>query len=354
MTAKTAETAAKTAKTKSMKTKTQKILTVIGGLLVAGVLLLGAGAYFYGPTLTAMTTGSARFLDTDSPKRYTSTVLSLAEQGIYADSKEFADAAEHARAAAKQADSLDDVRAPLNDAVRAAGGKHSRLIEPDEQSGGEDAADGASSPDPGVEQKDGLAWATVPGIDRNDDIQGYADTLSNGLAAARDNGACGAVVDLRGNGGGDMGPMLAGLSPLLPDGTALEFEFGARTNAVTVDGNSVKGGGTPLTTAGGKWDVPVAVLVDGGTASSGEATMLSFRGLDNSRSFGTPTAGFASANTVYDFPDGSELMLTIAKDRDRNGATYSEDPIDPDVKTDSGDVAVAEAERWLRDESGCS
>lgn len=108
----TAETAAKSAKTKSMKTKTQKILTVIGGLLVAGVLLLGAGAYFYGPTLTAMTTGSARFLGTDSPKRYTSTVLSLAEQGIYADSKEFADAAEHARAAAKQADSLDDVRAP--------------------------------------------------------------------------------------------------------------------------------------------------------------------------------------------------------------------------------------------------
>ena len=183
---------------------------------------------------------------------------------------------------------------------------------------------------------------------RHDDGQHYADTLAKGLTAARDSGACGAVVDLRGNDGGDMGPMLAGVSPLLPDGTALEFVSNAYSSPVTIEGNGVRGGGSPTTTSGGKWDAPVAVLVDGDTASSAEATMLAFRGLDNSRSFGAPTAGYASANMVYDFPDGSALMLTIAKDKARTGEVFSEDPIQPD-EPGGEDAALA----WLAAEHSC-
>lgn len=334
----------------------RRILTVIGVLFLAAVLVAAVAAYFYGPAVSAMTTGKARFLGTDSPKRYTSTVLQLAEQGIYSDSEEFAAASEHAKEVAKDADSVDEVRAALDDAIHAAGGKHSRLFSPEEaeQRGADsDASDSADGAGPAVDVDGGVVVATVPGVSRHADVQGYADTLADGLTQARDGGACGAIVDLRGNDGGDMGPMLAGLSPLIPDGTAMEFEYSARTSPVTVGGNSVSGGGTPLSTHGGKWDVPTAVLVDEETASSGEATMLAFRGLDNARSFGTPTAGFASANTVYDFPDGSELMLTIAKDRDREGRTYAEDPLDPDTKTESGDAALTEAQKWLRDDHGC-
>nr|WP_284522795.1 S41 family peptidase [Corynebacterium aquatimens] len=43
-----------------------------------------------------------------------------------------------------------------------------------------------------------------------------------------------------------------------------------------------------LSQPAGKWDAPVAVLVDDQTGSSGEATMLAFRGLERSRSFGSP------------------------------------------------------------------
>src|SRR5690625_7039657 len=43
--------------------------------------------------------------------------------------------------------------------------------------------------------------------------------------------------------------------------------------------------------------------------------MLAFKGLENAVSFGQPTAGYATANAVYDFPDSSSLMLTIAQDR---------------------------------------
>ena len=323
----------------------KKVLTSIAA--VFGVLLIAAGAvaYVYGPTVTAMFTGTAKFMGTDTPKRYTSTVLDLAEQGIYADSPEFSEASTKAREAAKQADSLDDIRPLLNDAVQAAGGKHSRLIDPDVE---QEYAELESKP-AAVERNGDIAWATVPGVGRHDDGQHYADTLAKGLTAARDSGACGAVVDLRGNDGGDMGPMLAGVSPLLPDGTALEFVSNAYSSPVTIEGNGVRGGGSPTTTSGGKWDAPVAVLVDGDTASSAEATMLAFRGLDNSRSFGAPTAGYASANMVYDFPDGSALMLTIAKDKARTGEIFSEDPIQPDKPGDE-DAALA----WLAEEHGCS
>ena len=325
--------------------KARKVLLTVGGLMVALILAAATVLYVYGPAATAMYTGTARFFGTDTPKRYTSTVLDLAGQGIYADSAEFAEASAAAREEAKHAETLEDIRPALNKAVHAAGGKHSKLIAPVTGDDDEVAETEAAS----VAVRNGVAVATVPGIDRHADLQAYADTLTSGLIQARDDGACGAIVDLRGNYGGDMGPMLAGLSPLLPDGEVLEFVTAGGSMPVSVSGNAVNGGGSAVETAGGKWDAPTAVLVDEHTASSGEATMLSFRGLERSRSFGAPTAGYASANMVYDFPDGNALMLTIAKDRARTGEIFSEDPIQPDEPGDE-DAALA----WLAEEHGCS
>lgn len=327
----------------------KKVLRILGGVVVALVLLIAAAGYVWGPTLTAQMTGQARFFGTDTPKRYANTVLDLSESmGIYGDSEEFAAARAEVEEAAKSARHKYELIEPLNAAVHAAGGKHSKLHHEEANQDGI-----APSAQVGVETTDGIALATVPGISRDEDVQGYADTLANGLTEARDGGACGAIVDLRGNDGGDMGPMVAGLSPLLPDGTALEFVSRMNTTQVTVEGNAVRGGGTPLETTGGKWEAPTAVLVDANTASSGEATMLAFRGLDTARSFGTPTAGFASANMVYDFPDGSVLMLTIAKDKARTGEEFAEDPIEPDSPTVTADEALDEAKAWLREQHDC-
>lgn len=329
----------------------KKVLLALGGVVVTIALLLAAAAYTWGPTLSAQMTGQARFLGKDSPQRYARTVLDLSEtMGIYGDSPEFATARAEAEEAAQYAQHQYELLEVLDQAVRAAGGKHSRLFYPGDSQSGEDttAAEQAN-----VTTSGGIALADVPGVGREDNVQEYADTLARGLAEARDSGACGAIVDLRGNYGGDMGPMVAGLSSLLPDGTVLEFENRMNTTQVTVDGNAVRGGGTPLETTGGKWEAPTAVLVDGTTASSGEATMLAFRGLETSRSFGEPTAGFASANMVYDFPDSSLLMLTVAKDKARTGEVFAEDPIVPDTRTASADEALDEAKGWLRTEHGC-
>ena len=275
-----------------------------------------AAVYFLGPSYGGALLGKPYIPFNTSEKRInTAMVDTAAYTGIYGESEEF----QRAREAFKE----DPTNAELLvAAIDAAGGKHSKVFNTEK----EKAIDNA---EPSVSFEDGILRATVPSIGRHDDGQAYADTLAQGLTAHPE--ACAAVVDLRGNDGGDMGPMYAGLSPLLPDGTALSFVSRMGTSDVVIDGNSVTGGGTPTTTSGGKLEVPVAVITDDETASSAEATLLAFRGLDNVRTFGEPTAGYASANVVLDYPDGRSLMLTTAKDKARTGEEFAEDPIAPDA-----------------------
>ncbi|MFH0411042.1 S41 family peptidase [Corynebacterium sp. L4756] len=319
----------------------KKIVLSVSVLLLAAI---AAAVYFLGPTVGAMYTGKPIFLGHDSPKRYGNSVLTMAEtQGIHADSQEFARAKVEAQAAIESANTREELYEPLRKAVEAAGGKHSSLFTPEESAA--QSEDIETDEQPTIKRQGGMVVATLPAVNRNADVQAYADTIAEGVQ----NATC-AVVDLRGNTGGDMGPMVAGLSPLLPDGDAMFFHSPYTESAVTVDGTSVSGGGTALSVEAEKnTDIPIAVLVDEKTASSGEATMLAFKGLENAVSFGQPTAGFATANTVYDYPDGSYLMLTIAQDKDRNGQVYGDDPIAPDHQVDD---AMASAQAWLS-EHGC-
>lgn len=319
-----------------------RVVVLVLAVLAAAVL------YLYGPTLSAKLTGTARFLGTDTPKRYADTVLELADLGVYADSEEYAQARAAAISAASGASSRAELYPLLDDAVNAAGGKHSALLRPGDEVA---AAETAASDNVGVAVDGGIAVASVPAISRHDDGQRYADALGEGLAKARDGGSCGAIVDLRGNTGGDMYPMLAGVSPLLPDGPAFWFQYAGGEAAIAVTGNTI-GDRFGLSTPVGKWDVPVAVLVDDHTGSSGEATMLAFRGLEASRSFGSPTAGYASANSAFDFPDGTTLLITQAWDKARTGELFGEDPIQPDEVTGTED-ALAAAKRWLGQSTGC-
>lgn len=319
----------------------KKILLSVFVVIIAAVV---ATVYFLGPTMGAMLTGRPIFLGHDSPKRYGEAILTLAEtQGIYADSQDFARAKVEAQAAIKTAETREELYAPLRKAVQAAGGKHSNLLTSQDNAEAEEAI--AGDEQSSIDKHGDIVTVKVPAVSRKADVQSYADTIAAGVEDA----AC-AVVDLRGNGGGDMGPMLAGLSPLLPDGDALFFHSAMGDSPVTVDGTSTSGGGTSLSVDAQKnTDIPIAVLVDAHTASSAEATMLAFKGLENAVSFGQPTAGYATANAVYDFPDSSSLMLTIAQDMDRNGEVYGDEPVEPDHVVDD---AAAAAQAWLL-QQGC-
>lgn len=313
------------------------------GSLIAIVLVLGLSAtWILGPSAGIALRAQPFFLIPPSPQRYAAVVVDYAEKlGIHGDTPEFQKAKQEALDEIKDAQTLADTHEPLNRLLKAAGGKHSRLIPPKE----------ASQPSgdvlPEVSQEGRVLVLKVPEYIGELNGEDYANTLAKGIGDAD---ACGAVVDLRGNGGGDMGPMVAGLSPLLPDGDVLWFAGRDSTTAVTINGNSAYGGGSPIEAAAvGKVDWPVAILTDSGTASSAEATLLSFRGLPYSQSFGEATAGYASSNTAFTMSDGAMVLLTIAKDKDRTGEEHLDDPVEPDHPTPD---PMSAALKWL-EHQGC-
>ncbi|APT83837.1 hypothetical protein CAQU_00625 [Corynebacterium aquilae DSM 44791] len=314
---------------------------------VTGVILAGLG-YVYGPAITAMTTGQPRYVIKPSPQKYAADVLRIADyMAIDSDSENYARVKEEIKPRIKSASSYEDLYEPLNQAMKAAGGKHSSFLPPEKT----EPSTAENSVAPTVESSGNIGIVRLPSLGKGEFGQTYADIVTQGLL---EHAQCGAIVDLRGNDGGDMGPMVAGVSPLLPDGVLLRFVGGAFTSTVNLTGNSVSGGGSPTATSGGKRDVPVAILTDGDTASSAEATLLAFRGLDNTRSFGTPTAGYASANSLILMPDRGGIQLTVANDEARTGEVFSDDPIPPDELVD-GDPAQVEkaALAWLAS-TGCT
>lgn len=155
-----------------------------------------------------------------------------------------------------------------------------------------------------------LGYVAVPGYSGGapDAIRAYAARMHQVLAASLPRARCGWVVDLRGNGGGNMYPMLAGLRPFLGDGTVA----------------------------------------------------IAFRGRPRTRSFGAPTRGLSTANTMIPLPDGARLVLTVAVDADRTGRRYG-GVVEPDERVGpaqggeagEGDEALARAEAWLAGASGC-
>jgi carboxyl-terminal processing protease len=182
----------------------------------------------------------------------------------------------------------------------------------------------------------------------------YADTLQAWIAEMDANDPVGWIVDLTDNRGGYMWPMLAGLGPLLGEGELGSFVFPNELPARW----SYRAGGAFLrdvacarTTGDGfrasAAAVPIAVLVTGRTASSGEAVLIAFVGRPNARSFGTNTRGLATANEGFSLPDGATIMLTVGTCADRFGRVYGHS-IEPDHHV-QGDVREiqARAAAWI-------
>ena len=167
------------------------------------------------------------------------------------------------------------------------------------------------------------------------------------------------VVDLRGNTGGNMYPMIAGLGPLTGEGTLGHFIKMVDKRELTTawfykKGGSGAGSGTivkvlkpyKLKNKASK----VAVLIGRKTSSSGEMTAISFIGKKSSRLFGTSSGGYTTGNVSFSLSDGSNLLLASSYTADRNMKRYRK-KINPDevVKPvgDGTDGDVKAASAWL-------
>lgn len=192
----------------------------------------------------------------------------------------------------------------------------------------------------------------------------FAQALQDGIKATHEAGACGWIVDLRGNGGGNMWPMLVGVGPVLGEGILGSFQVAGRHagNWFYRDGVSGTEGaagfvGARLSGAAFRLETapPVAVLIDGGTGSSGEATAIAFKGREHTRFFGTPSAGYSTSTQGFPMGDGVNLVVAVGVDVDRDGTPYPAE-VRPDVavtyaQTSSGtDTQLGAASEWLAQE----
>lgn len=311
---------------------------ILGAAALAALVIGGTGAWAvheYGPRFGV-------YLLPPSPERYAEIVIDRLDTGYYAEGPEWAAARAALVHAAPAATSYEELYPLIDAATRAAGGKHS-VFQPRE------TREGASASDPilpTVSVAEGVGIVTLPElVDPDDRAQhDYADVIATGIAAHADQ-ACGWIVDVRGNGGGNMYPMLSGVSALLPDGPALSFRTrGGTATTVTVqqDGGGLEGQTIVSVSPRAKiTGAPIAVLQDAGTGSSAEAVVTAFRGVEGVRLFGTPTAGYTSANLPIPLYDGARIILTQSIYADRTGTEYPEVPLLPDetVPTDAAEAA---------------
>jgi C-terminal processing protease CtpA/Prc len=181
----------------------------------------------------------------------------------------------------------------------------------------------------------------------------FANGIQDQIRAKDRADLTGWIVDLRGNGGGNMWPMLAGIGPILGEGVAGHFvaPSGAATEWGYSGGASYHGA-----TVVQRVDVPyrlqrerprVAVLTDNLVGSSGEAMVVAFRKRPDTRSFGTATCGLSTANRQFTLADGAVLNLTVSVMADRALVKYG-DSITPDETLTVPDAAVQRAVAWLQ------
>jgi hypothetical protein len=160
------------------------------------------------------------------------------------------------------------------------------------------------------------------------------------------------IVDLRENTGGNMYPMIAGLGPLIDNGTLGHFISSNNKREYKWYYENGKCGAGIETVVNIKdyyfpknRNAKIAVLVGPNTASSGEMTAISFIGKSNTKLFGQPTAGLTTANQGFKLSDKSTLLLAVSTVSDRNDKKYLQS-ITPNIICDN-DKIMELAEKWV-------
>lgn len=325
---------------KSNKRKSRKLRIALGICIPLALIIAAALTVFakYGPDF-------GLYLVPPSAERYGKDALAtIGKNGIYSGSDEWKSTYEECLKMIENAESYEDTYPAIKKALSVCGGKHSMLMTKSESQSTSDSYDEVL---PTVSLNGDIAVIKLPDfLGTAEAGRKYAKVAEDFIHENRDK-INGVVLDLRGNTGGDMGPMATAVSSLLPDGELMYYHYHSYDVPVTLKDGVISNAGT-----GGKslypdekLKVPVAILTDGMTASSGEALTLCFRGLENVKTFGAPTAGYTSVNMLYSLYDGAQMYLTVAFDKARTGEIFKETSIEPDVATDSPLEAALE---WLR------
>jgi carboxyl-terminal processing protease len=134
--------------------------------------------------------------------------------------------------------------------------------------------------------------------------RGAADELDHALIELKQGGMKSLILDLRGNPGGLLSSAVAVLQRFCPKGDELVAVRGRNNESDQI----FRMQSDP--TAG---DIPLAILVDGGSASASEIVAGAVQDLDRGVLIGETTFGKGLVQSVVSFETGEALKLTTAK-----------------------------------------
>ncbi len=137
-------------------------------------------------------------------------------------------------------------------------------------------------------------------------IESFTERTGDEAAAAiremQAQGVAALILDLRDNSGGLISPAVATVGHFIHDGVVL-YELTRREpeeQAVEVQGGSIAA------------DIPLVVLVNGGTASAAEIVAGALQDHGRAALVGEPTFGKGSVQLIYEISDGSSVHITSA------------------------------------------
>ena len=148
-----------------------------------------------------------------------------------------------------------------------------------------------------------------------------ADQFHNALTELQSQGMKALVIDLRNNGGGSVEAVCSIADELLPEGPIVFTEYkDEEWQERSSDASCV--------------DVPMAVLMNGNSASASEILAGALQDYEEAVIVGTQSYGKGIVQSVIDLRDGTALKITTAKYYTPNGNNIHEIGITPDVEID--------------------
>jgi len=293
------------------------------------------------------------FVGCTSPQTYLNKAVDIMEENsINKNSIDWVKFRNEVLEKGSNAENIKDTYPAIQYALGLLGDHHSFLMTPDKCKTYNDPD--LSLPEISTELIDNkIGYIKIPGFRgaSNERAQKFAQQIQDAIRELDKNNIKYWIVDLGDDTGGNMWPMLLGLGPILGDGIAGYFagnnktfvSWGYSQGSMFCDKNQLMKLNTPYKLRN-KIE-KLAVIISKHTASSGEATAVSFIGVRNSCLIGEPTYGLSTANEFFKLSDGAIINLTISKYADRNKKTYGY-PINPDI-VDSTGTSKRTAIEWI-------
>ena len=193
---------------------------------------------------------------------------------------------------------------------------------------------------------DKIGYIRIPGfqVQNQQEINYYAQNLYDSIAKLEQRGSEAYIIDLRLNGGGNIYPMLSGISTFLGD-HVIAYETDADDNVVRKweieNGNFIIGGyQTTQISADATLKLeaaPIAVLTGAVTKSAGTMVAIALKKRPNTIFVGVPTAeGYSTSNGFFQFAPNLTLNFATNFVADREKHIYKSSVI-PDITIYRGD-----------------